>query len=75
MLNELGNHTACGNLLAIHMNDLGINDDQSLHDEITDMFYINTNTDASTDHCGGLYLALMLYLNKVRGKDYEYKKA
>lgn len=46
LLNDLGNHTTCGNLLAVHLNDLGINDDPVLYDELTDMFYINTQQEA-----------------------------
>lgn len=39
------------------------------------MYYIKTTQEADNDHHGGLYLALILYLNKARGKDYEFKKA
>ena len=46
LLNDIGNPTTCGNLLSVHLNDLGINDDPVLYDEITDMFYINTQQDA-----------------------------
>lgn len=70
LINELSNTSVCSNLLSVHLSDLGINDDRRLLDDVTDLFNISTSHDTSNDHHGGLYLALQMYLNKVRGKDY-----
>lgn len=38
VVTELSNYKYCGNLLSIHMSDLGINFDEAMKEEIMDSF-------------------------------------
>ena len=38
ILNELSDYQKCGNLLSLHMNDLGLNFNSHVSDEIMDIF-------------------------------------
>jgi len=75
ILDELADYRKCWNLISIHMSDLGINDDTLLYEEILDMFNIYTKEEQAKEHCGGLFLGLKMYLNKVRGVGYTRNKA
>lgn len=75
ILNILADYKLCGNLLSVHLADLGINDDAQLMEDIYELFNISDSYEQSMDHQGGLHLALQMYLQKVRGLDYQRKVA
>ena len=75
LINVLSNYNFCGNLLSIHLDDLGINDDEQLIDEAHELFNVNNQEEEEADNQGGLYLGLQMYLKKVRGLDYNRKIA
>ena len=72
MLSEISKTDKCGNLLAVHLNDLGINYDVLIADDIEMLFNIvNENVNEKSD----LFKAVIKYLKKVRGVNYIKNKA
>jgi len=65
----------CGNLISVHLNHLGINDDPLLIDQLTEIFGISSKKEFLADHSGGLYLGITTYLEWYRGPDYKMSVA
>lgn len=65
--NELVDHELCENLLSVHMNDLGINMNQKIKEEITEIFRVQTNEDQKIAVKPNLYTAFKIFIEKVRG--------
>ena len=75
MLSSLGDTKYCPNLCSIHLSELNINFNEAVQDAITENFNILWPKDIDSDHLGGLFVALMTYLDKTRGQDYRIKQA
>lgn len=64
----------CGNLLAIHLNDLEFNNCPEMKEEADDIFQIQTNHELKHAHQGGLPTAFKMFINKQRGAKYVLDK-
>lgn len=74
ILRDLSNDLLAGNILSIHLNDFGINDDAILKQDIMDHFSIQPEF-VNKEHKQGFYEALMGALQKSRGPKYVQQKA
>lgn len=75
VLSFLGDTSLCPNLCSIHLSELSVNFSEDIQDAITESFNIVWPKDVAADHSGGLYVALMAYLDNWRGQDYRFKQA
>ena len=72
ILGELAEFENCGNLLGLHLNDLGINNNQELSDEIKDIFHISEKNQLKMLK-GDLHAAFRIYIDKIKG-GLKYRK-
>lgn len=75
ILTELGEYKLCGNLLSLHLDDLGLSSWPHLVEEIMDIFQIKSKRALKYEHQGGLHTAFKIYIDKVRGVKYQKMKA
>jgi len=75
ILNELSLNKYCGNMIAIHLNDLEINFNINLKDEIHDLFNIKAKDNNAFTIKGGLFMAVKHYVSLIRGNKHQLKKA
>jgi len=67
IVEELSTPKLSTNLLALHLNDLGINDDDLFHENITELFDIHPeNLNAKAD----LFVAIKTFVKVMRGPNY-----
>lgn len=74
LLSELTKPELAGNLLAIHLNDHGINEDHIQKEDIMDLFQIQPEM-VNKEHKQGFYEAFIFALSKARGSKHVIDKA
>ena len=67
IIGDLFDFQFCENLLAIHLNDLGINFNEKTKEEIIDQFRIQTSEEKKLLGKGNLHIAFNVYFEKIRG--------
>ena len=72
ILSFLVDQNYCSNLCSIHLSELNVNFNEDVQEAISETFDIVWGKDSKQDHMGGLYIALMAYLENWRGQDYRF---
>lgn len=66
-MNELIDYKQCENLLSIHLCDLGLNFNKQVHDEVMDVFRIQTKQDTIQCCKGNLHVAFKIFIERIHG--------
>lgn len=66
IVNELVEFDQCSNLLALHLNDLGLNFNQEIKDEVQDIFHITDEAQQNAPQ-KDLHTAFRIFIDKVKG--------
>ena len=77
VLNELSIYKYAGNLLSLHLSDLGLNFDKHASEDVQDMFQISNGVQelGGFFKTGNLQTGFQIFIDKMRGPKYFKEKA